>query len=75
MKLASGEEKIMLHQATALSLNEEGQFVHVLSIHSDISHLTPRSTNDISFINIKGGLSFYNVPTETGNFHPKHLKA
>lgn len=65
-----GNYRVMLHQATVLSLNEEGRFVHVFSIHSDISHLTSNSTQDISFINLNGGKSYYNIDTSTGKFKP-----
>lgn len=68
-----GEVRVMLHQATCLSLNEAGRFVHVFSIHSDISHLTSTSSQDISFINIEGGESFYNIDTSKGVFDPKRL--
>lgn len=63
-----GKERVMLHQATVLSLNEEGRFVHVFSIHSDISHLVSNSTRDLSFINIENGKSFYNIDTSQGKF-------
>lgn len=68
-----GEERVMLHQATCLSLNEEGRFVHVFSIHSDITHLTSSSTENISFINIEDGESFYNIDTSEGVFDEKKL--
>lgn len=69
-----GKERVMLHQATALTVDENGQFVHVFSIHSDISHLNINSTDEVSFININGGDSFYNISTESGKFNFKKLK-
>ncbi len=68
------KERIMLHQSTALTMNEKGQFIHVFGIHSDISHLTVKSSDDISFINLKNGASFYNIKTTTGKFDAKKLK-
>lgn len=64
----SGNKRVILHQASVLSLNSEGRFVHVFSIHSDISHLITNSSNDISFININEGKSFYNVDVSMGKF-------
>ena len=68
------KERVMLHQATALTKSDRGQFIHVFSIHSDISHLSVKSTEDVSFININGGPSFYNVDTSKGEFNPKKLQ-
>ncbi len=68
-KTHDGKERLMLHQATVLTLNEIGQFVHVFSIHSDISHLCVKSTDAVSFIHIDKGPSFYNVSTESGKFN------
>lgn len=73
MKDYEGKERVMLHQATVLSLNEEGRFVHVFSIHSDISHLVSTSTQDISFINIEDGKSYYNIDTSEGIFDESML--
>ncbi len=69
-----GKEHLMLHQATVLSLNDDDQFVHVFSIHSDISHLLLESTDCVCFINLKEGPSYYNVDTSTGKFDLKGLK-
>lgn len=68
-----GNERVILHQATVLSINEEGRFVHVFSIHSDISHLVSNSTQEISFINIEGGKSYYNIDTSEGKFEEDNL--
>ena len=68
------EERIMLHQATPLTLTTEGAMQHVFSLHTDISHLKTTSTQDISFINIKGGKSYCNINTDTGKFNPEVLE-
>ncbi|WP_026934244.1 LuxR C-terminal-related transcriptional regulator [Christiangramia echinicola] len=73
-KAHDGKVRVMLHQATVLTLNESGQFIHVFSIHSDISHLSVKSTEDVSFLNINGGPSYYNVETSSGKFNPKKLQ-
>ncbi|PKD16626.1 hypothetical protein APR41_07390 [Salegentibacter salinarum] len=63
--------RVMLHQATPLSQDSEGQFVHVFSIHTDISHLTNQSVEEVSFLNINGDTSYLNVCTKNGRFDPK----
>lgn len=73
-KTYEGTKRLMLHQASVLSMGEEGRFVHVFSIHSDISHLYLKNSNDVSFININGGPSYYNVKSSVGDLDGKHLK-
>lgn len=63
--------RVMLHQATPLSQDTDGQFVHVFSIHTDISHLTNQSVEEVSFLNINGGRSYLNVCTKNGRFNAK----
>lgn len=70
---ADGNERVMLQQATILSMNELGQFIHVFSIHSDISHLCKDSAEGVSFINSKNGPSYYNVTNTNGSFKPEEL--
>jgi DNA-binding CsgD family transcriptional regulator len=62
----------MLHQATTLSQDKEGRFVHVFSIHTDISHLTSQSVEEVSFLNIRGGKSYLNMPSKNGRFEPEN---
>lgn len=71
MKDKNGKVRTMLHQATALSIDNNGFFLHVLSVHSDISHLNVLRNNNISFLNLKGGKSYFNVPIENGRFEPR----
>lgn len=73
LKDFKGNHRVMLHQATVLSLNDQGRFIHVFSIHTDISHLTTSSSQDISFININGGKSYYNIDASTGKFNKEDL--
>ncbi|OEY72722.1 response regulator transcription factor [Salegentibacter salarius] len=72
IKDSGGKRRVMLHQATTLSQDKEGRFVHVFSIHTDISHLTNQSVEEISFLNIRGGKSYLNVPTKKGRFEPEN---
>ncbi len=71
MQKSNGEERVMLHQATLLSLTENGKIQHTLSQHMDISHLKVISTTDISFISMnKNRKSYYNINPEKGIFDP-----
>ncbi|SHG68752.1 regulatory protein, luxR family [Salegentibacter echinorum] len=65
-----GKRKVMLQQATPLSQDKQGRFVHVFSIHTDITHLTNQSVEEVSFLNIQGGKSYLNVCTKNGKFEP-----
>jgi len=71
MKDFEDKRRVILQQATPLSQNEQGRFIHVFSIHTDISHLTNQSVEEVSFLNTKGGKSYLNVCTKTGKFDPK----
>ncbi|MDT0645802.1 helix-turn-helix transcriptional regulator [Zunongwangia sp. F260] len=62
--------RIMLMQATPISVAENNTPMHVFTIHSDISHIAANSTRSVSFVNIHGGKSFYNVPVDKGVFKP-----
>ncbi|MDT0686448.1 response regulator transcription factor [Autumnicola psychrophila] len=64
------KNRIMLMQATPISIADNNTPMHVFTIHSDISHIAANSTNSVSFVNIHGGQSFYNVPVNKGIFKP-----
>lgn len=66
-----GNIRTMLHQATILSSSENGILQHVFSLHSDVSHLKIKSTDDISFIHLDNGESYYNINVSNGVFDPK----
>ena len=63
--------KVMLHQASPISQDDQGHFVHVFSIHTDITHLTYQSVEEVSFLNICGGKSYLNIDTKSGRFSTK----
>ncbi|SKB67699.1 regulatory protein, luxR family [Salegentibacter holothuriorum] len=71
LKDYQGNRKVMLQQATPLSQDSKGRFIHVFSIHTDISHLTNQSVEEVSFLNIRGGKSYLNVATVNGKFEPQ----
>lgn len=71
MRDHQGEPLTILHQATVLSVAENGYPQHVLSIHTDISHLRVCSTSDVSFVHLQEGKSYYNINCEKGYFEPE----
>lgn len=71
MRDPEGKIRTILHQATPLSVVENGNFQHVFSVHSDISHLKVVSSGDVSFVHLNGGKSYYNINSEYGKFDPK----
>lgn len=66
----NGSVRNMLHQATVLSLNEDKTPQHVLSVHSDVSHLNIISTAEVSFLHLENGESFCNLDPEEFPFDP-----
>ncbi|MGY5846630.1 response regulator transcription factor [Salegentibacter sp. HM20] len=66
----SGKRRVILHQATPLSKDENGHFQHVFSLHTDISHLTSQSVEEISIIHNNGGKSYFNICSKKGRFIP-----
>ncbi|WP_224484872.1 helix-turn-helix transcriptional regulator [Robertkochia aurantiaca] len=67
---AQGHRRTMLHQASILNLNDEGLVEHALSVHSDISYLKIPQLQTVSFIHLKGGKSYHNIPVNEGRFIP-----
>lgn len=70
MKDYKGKERIILHQASALSVSDTGILEHVFSVHTDISHLNSAICNKISFVHMHGGKSYYNLDISKGAFDP-----
>lgn len=66
----SGKQRVMLHQATPISTTPEGHLQHVLSVHTDISHLVSKSTSSVSFQDLDGERSFYNIDPKHEKFDP-----
>jgi DNA-binding CsgD family transcriptional regulator len=70
MKDHKGKERVILHQASALSITDTGILEHVFSVHTDISHLNSAICNQISFVHMHGGKSYYNLKISKGVFDP-----
>ncbi len=53
--------RTMLLQTMVLTQDDNDNIQHVLTIHSDVSHLKIMSTSKVSFIHLNNGTSFYNL--------------
>ena len=65
MRDDTGNYKLILHQGIALVMDEKMSLVATLINHSDISHITNENNYKISFINIKGGQSYFDIDSIT----------
>ena len=61
----TGNYKLFLHQAIALSMDDNNNLASAFVNHSDISHITTSNNYQVSFINIKGGKSYFNIRNVT----------
>jgi len=61
IKTADGTYKLFLHQALALSLDEEGRLGRVIGVHTDISHSSTTNNYKLSFFGINGAPSYTNI--------------
>jgi len=61
MKDKDGKYRTMLLQVNVLSVSKKGTIEHILSVHTDISFMGVVKSDSVSFINLKGGKSFYDV--------------
>ena len=71
MKDFNSNIRTMLYQAIPLSVLNNGMPEHVLCIQTDVSHLKVSSSNAVSFINMEGGKSYFNVEVGSGRFDDK----
>ena len=63
---AKGNFKLFLHQAIALTMDENLNLASSFVNHSDISHITISNNYKVSFINLKGGKSYFNINDISG---------
>ena len=61
IKDAQGKYKLFLHQAIAFTFDDQGRMATVLQNHSEIGHITTVNNKKVSFINVAGGPSYYNI--------------
>ena len=60
--------KLMLHQALAISVDENGNIGKVIGVHTDISHFVHVNDQRISFIGLQGEPSYLGLQVEEGGF-------
>lgn len=72
IKDTDGELKHILHQANTLSVSESGKVQHVMSIHTEISHLNLSLQDTVSFVNLKDGKSYYYLDPNEKTFNPQN---
>lgn len=70
MKDIAKVERHILHQAVILSVSDKGKAQHVMSIHSDVSHLKIPISDLVSFISLNNKQSYLKIKTESGCFTP-----
>lgn len=61
MRDNNGNYRLILHQAIAIGMDEDMNLSTTLINQSDISHITNENNYKISFINIEGNKSYYNI--------------
>jgi DNA-binding CsgD family transcriptional regulator len=61
MKNRNEEYKLILHQVVPLVLDTNMNLASVLLSQSDISHITNVNNRKVSFINLKGNQSYFNI--------------
>lgn len=66
--------RTILHQAMPLTLTNDYKPKQVLVVHTDVSHLSLKHNNNLSFINLNNGKSFFHVPFEDGTFSINEAK-
>lgn len=61
IRTSSGEYKRILQQAIALNVDESGNLLFTLGVHTDISHIKQGNKSVLSFIGLEGEPSYINV--------------
>ena len=61
MRDVNGTYKLILHQGIAVVMDAEMNISATLLNHSDISHISNENNYSISFINVSGNKSYYNI--------------
>ncbi|MDN3669075.1 LuxR C-terminal-related transcriptional regulator [Echinicola jeungdonensis] len=74
IKNKKGQIRTMLLQINALSVSEKGKIEHVLSVHTDITHLGLTKNDKLSFLSLNGKQSYYNIDPEPGIFDPDNAE-
>ena len=70
-RMSDGGYALFLRQSITLSTDEDGNMSKTLANHSNISHITNTNNNKVSFIDIRGQKSYYNISSVEDLNHPK----
>lgn len=71
-KTADGTYQLYNHQSLILTVDESGNFIKSLNIHTNINHITEQNNHTFSLIGLAGEPSFLNLPvTETARSSAK----
>lgn len=63
-QMPNGNYSLFLRQSITLSTDELGNMSKTMSNHSDISHITNNNNKKVSFIDIRGQKSYFNISTK-----------
>ncbi len=62
----TGRYRLMLHQAIAISVDNNGKLGKVIGVHADITHLVDSNNHKISFIGLQGEPSYLGLDVLDG---------
>lgn len=71
IKDKQGNYKLSLHQAMAMTTDEDGHLSSVFCNDSDISHITTTNNYRLSFIDVRGEKSYYNIGSKEDLLKPE----
>ena len=71
-KTANGTYKLYNHQSLILTVDEKGNFIKSLNIHTDISHITKRNNYRFSLIGLAGEPSWLDLDPQGNGFENKN---
>jgi DNA-binding NarL/FixJ family response regulator len=60
-KTAKGDYKMYNHQSLILTVDDNGNFIKSLNIHTDISHISSKNNERVSLIGLAGEPSYLNM--------------
>lgn len=66
MRNKEGQFSLFLHQAIALSLDEQNRISKVLAVHSNIGHIASENNYKISFIGLDGEKDYLGLDVDEG---------
>lgn len=71
-KTANGSYRLFNHQSLVLTMDEKGNFIKSLNIHTNIEHLTKKNNHTVSLIGLNGEPSYFDIPVFSNETAPSH---